>query len=119
MQLNCENKENHTIQSYDQSGVQIQQQHYPRPLLITATQVIALPNIQQLSEIHLDILDPLETSPQILLIGHSFPNTYLTPQQLFTFTRLKIGVECMAFDAACRTFNILLNEARQVAVLLL
>ena len=56
----------------------------------------------------------LTLKPEILLLGtgatHRFPN----PASLRVFAEAQIGVESMDTAAACRTFNILMAEGRNV-----
>lgn len=60
-----------------------------------------------------------ELNPEIVIVGtgrtHVFP-----PSELFVpLIRGGIGVEIMSTSAACRTYNILLAEGRNVLALLL
>ena len=61
----------------------------------------------------------LQQKPEMVIIGtgekQQFPNSVI--QQFFATNQL--GVEIMDTGAACRTFNILLAENRQVAAILI
>ncbi|MCX7114897.1 MAG: MTH938/NDUFAF3 family protein [Gammaproteobacteria bacterium] len=119
MDLQCENNEKHSIQTYDQHSVQVDNQQYHETLLISASQLTMIPQLKDIVDITPAlVLDNLTPRPTIVLIGHHQLNTHLLPKQLHEFIQQGIGVECMPFDAACRTFNILLGEGRTVAVLL-
>jgi len=43
----------------------------------------------------------------------------LSPRQMMYFYSRNIGVEVMTTDAACRTFNVLVSESRNVVAALL
>ncbi len=61
----------------------------------------------------------LEPQPEVVIFGSGaklrFPHPRLTAQ----LTAQRIGVETMDFQAACRTYNILMAEGRKVAAALL
>jgi len=71
----------------------------------------------QLQRDHFQIL--LELHPEVVLLGTGihlvFPSFQLTAELMDA----GIGVEVMDTAAACRTFNILMNEGRRVAVALM
>ena len=74
-------------------------------------------NFEQLSAKHFELLLPFQ--PEIVLLGTGntlyFPNISITKELI----SLKIGVEVMDTNAACRTYNILMEEGRNVAAALL
>lgn len=66
------------------------------------------------------ILGPLETKPEILLIGTGRTHAFLPPaMRLFLKRDHAIAMDSMDTGAACRTYNILASEGRSVAALLL
>ena len=73
--------------------------------------------IDELTAAHIKLLGELDLEMVIIGTGKqlSFPPPALTAGLL---TR-GIGVEIMAHDAACRTFNVLLAEDRRVVVALM
>jgi uncharacterized protein len=74
-------------------------------------------SIDELTAVHIDRL--FELDPEIVIIGTGrqlrFPQLALTA----ALQVRGIGVEVMAHDAACRTFNILLAEDRRVVAALM
>ena len=73
-------------------------------------------------------LDELEQShfaefkawhPEVVLVGTGRQLRFPPPHYSIDLLALGIGVEIMANDAACRTFNILLGEDRKVLLALL
>ncbi len=60
----------------------------------------------------------LELSPEVVLLGTG-PKQRMPPPALFAaFAARGIGLEVMDTGAACRTYNLLLSEFREVAVAL-
>jgi len=56
----------------------------------------------------------LDLAPEIIILGTKTPSALQRLDILKKLCEQHIGVECMAIDAACRTFNILLSEHRRV-----
>lgn len=57
-------------------------------------------------------------APELVLIGTGNRQIFLPPAVLAPLIQSRVGVECMALPAACRTFNLLAAEGRQVVALL-
>ncbi|MDX1795280.1 MAG: Mth938-like domain-containing protein [Hydrogenovibrio sp.] len=74
-------------------------------------------DIDELTEHHLDQV--LMVQPEIIILGtgekQSFP-----PAKLFSYCAQKgVGLEVMDNAAACRTYNVLTTEEREVALALI
>lgn len=100
--------------------ITVGEHHYRNSLIVTNHRVIPdwRPSCyEELNREDFDFLRSLQ--PQIIVLGTGgrlqFPSTQLTGGLLET----GIGVEVMNTAAACRTFNILLAEDRQVVAALL
>ena len=66
-----------------------------------------------------DIAEVIDQAPEIILFGAGW-NIVLPPRDVvFALARKGIGFETMDTPAACRTFNILISEDRDVAAVLL
>lgn len=61
----------------------------------------------------------LELEPEVVLLGTGTTFRYPAPALLAPLTRRGIGVEVMDTGAACRTFNVLVAEGRQVVAAIL
>jgi uncharacterized protein len=61
----------------------------------------------------------IDCKPEVIILGSGnklkFPNNELRRE----FNRLNIGLEVMDTGAACRTYNVLLSEGRNVAAAML
>ena len=71
---------------------------------------------QQLTAEHFELLFPFQ--PEIVLLGTGTTLCFPSPSITKELTALKIGVEVMDTNAACRTYNILMAEGRNVAAAL-
>jgi uncharacterized protein len=61
----------------------------------------------------------LELAPEVVILGTG-PRQRMPPPALFAaFASRGIGLEVMDTGAACRTYNVLLSEFREVAVALI
>ncbi len=66
-------------------------------------------DVNYFKELHLEVL--------LLSNNNSFDlSKQVNPETLITFSQAAIGVEQMALGPACRTFNLLISEGRQVAL---
>jgi uncharacterized protein len=108
------------IKSYEQGSIQIGDEQFFSSLIITPSIVINNwpPQIfDDIASHHL--VQIIEMKPEIILLGtgskQQFPDTDL----LLSTAKLNIGFEVMDTGAACRCYNILLQEGRNVAAALL
>jgi len=66
-----------------------------------------------------DLAELLEENPELIVYGTGW-RTRLPPRELaFALARRGIGFEMMDTPAACRTFNVLVSEDRDVAAVLI
>ncbi|MDA0679350.1 MAG: MTH938/NDUFAF3 family protein [Proteobacteria bacterium] len=66
-----------------------------------------------------DLEDLLKKNPEMIIYGTGW-KTCLPPRELvFALARRGIGFEMMDTPAACRTFNVLVGEDRDVAAVLI
>jgi uncharacterized protein len=61
----------------------------------------------------------LALSPEIVLIGSGPTFAFPDPAALASLHAARVGVEVMDTPAACRTYNVLLNEGRNVVAALI
>lgn len=112
--------ERNVFTGYGAGYVVVNQKRYENSLVIMPGHIIEnwqVQTFQQLTAKHFELLLPFQ--PEIVLLGTGntlyFPNISITKELI----ALKIGVEVMDTSAACRTYNILMEEGRNVAAALL
>jgi uncharacterized protein len=109
-----------TITSYGDGFVAVNLARHEGSVIVmpqTPVQTWPVSSFQALTPEHFDAL--VAASPEVVIFGSGsrlrFPHPRLTAQ----LAKHRIGVETMDFGAACRTYNILMQEGRKVAAALL
>lgn len=117
MHIILETADKHSIQAYSDVEIKINQTTYQQSLIVSAQQIIEnwpISHLQQLTQT--TILPLLQHNPRIIIIGHRH-NGQFPPYPLIEFlSKQGIGIECMSIGAACRTYNVLLSEQREVVL---
>ena len=108
------------IRSYSPGEVRVGERTFPRSCIVTPDSVIADWRPARIEDLTEADLDPLfAAQPQIVLLGtgaaQRFPNAGIRG----AFVSRGVALETMDLGAACRTFNILVQEERRVCAALL
>jgi uncharacterized protein len=74
-----------------------------------------MPDLASLNEAHLH--DLLAGEPELIIVGAGWQPAFAPRELVFALARRGIGLETMDTPAACRTFNILLSDARRLAAI--
>ncbi len=120
MQIQLEPADNNSIQAYDQNHVMISGKKYTQNMIITATQIISHWDAVELADLTPDqFREVLTDPPDIILLGHNLRQTIRPNLLIQELSKIRIGIECSDIGAACRTFNVLLNENRRVVLAIL
>lgn len=114
------------IHAYDEKSVTIQTRNNTDLVVISNNFIVDSQNIIQDSPVNLivnftgnDVNYFKSLGVEVLLLSHSLSvniATQLKPDVLIAFSQCAIGVEQMALGPACRTYNLLISEGRQVAL---
>lgn len=117
MHLNLEKPDKHAIQSYGISEIKINDIVYKQSIVVCRQQILTEWPIKSISELNLEGIDLLVAQkPEIIIIGHQDSGKF-APASIREFLGQKhIGFECMSIGAACRTYNVLLDELREVVL---
>lgn len=104
------------VTHYAIEGIRIKDTLYETNILITPIGEILTWPVKTLEELDVEYRRKIiEYQPEIVIIGtgaaHQFPDLNVIRH----FSNHKIGIEIMNTAAACRTYNILVLEGRQVA----
>lgn len=100
--------------------VRLRDRTYTSSLIVTRTAVIDRWRPGAVDELSIDdFADLLALKPEVLLLGTG-PRQRMPPPALYAaFASRRIGLEAMDNGAACRTYNLMLSEFREVAVALI
>ncbi len=112
--------EHNYIRALTAEGITIGDNTYSRSLLLAADQLIPDWPPQRMADVekaHLDALFQLQ--PELVLLGTGSRQEFPAGEFMMEFHRRGVGIEIMSTAAACRTFNVLVAESRQVLAALL
>jgi len=108
------------IRSVSEAGIQVVDDFYKTSIILSAREIIPnwpVRSVDDFEEQHLERV--LELNPEIVLIGTGKQQAFLPPELMMFFYQRNIGIEVMSTQAACRTFNVLVSESRNVAAALI
>ena len=120
MKFTREQSADNTVSRYDERSVVVTGITYTRSLIVCPARVVSdwtHPAVGQLDVA--DVQPALDLKPELIVLGtgrsHAFPSTAL----LAAMAALGVGFEAMATRAACRTYNVLAQEGRNVVAALI
>lgn len=108
------------IRTYSSGLISVNQDSYTRSLIVLPGQIISdwpPQTLEELTAAHIEILVSL--SPELLILGTGRRQQFPHAEILAPLVAAGIGWEIMDTGAACRTYNILMSEGRNVAAALL
>ena len=114
------NEGSNAFTGYGDGYVEVGGKRHATSLVVSAkslTEGWAGGSIGQLTEAHFRML--AEMAPEIVLIGSGKAFAFPDPALLAPLHAAGIGVEVMDTRAACRTYNLLLGEGRNVIAALI
>ena len=109
-----------TITGYGDGYVEINQTPYAHAVLLSSDGAISewpVQSFEGLNAAH--FAQMVDLKPELILIGTGNKQRFPQPELLKSLILAKIGFEIMDSQAACRTYNILVGEGRQVLVALI
>lgn len=110
----------HVVRSYAPGALRIGSRTYDRSLIVTATTIVEGWRPSRIEDLLPADLDPvLGLQPEVLLIGAGARQKFPDRSALMPLYAARVGFEIMDTGAACRTFNLLVAEGRNVAAALI
>lgn len=109
-----------TFTGYGPGYVEVNRARHTASLVVSATRLVVdwpASSVEALSADHLAAIAELQ--PEIVLLGTGASFRFPEPARLAPLHKLGVGVEVMDTPAACRTYNILLAEGRNVVAALI
>ena len=117
MQIDHEPALLHSIQSYSDTEITLNNQTYSTSLIISKQDVICPWDVHSIFELSQESLVPLlAQKPEVILIGHTKGVMPLPMALIEYLANQRIGIEIMSIGAASRTFNVLLCDQRAVVL---
>jgi uncharacterized protein len=111
---------NYLITGYGTDFVEINKRRHTSNLIVMADKLIldwSAIDFASLAEAH--FVQIVELKPEVVLLGTGEKHQFLYPRIVQSLTAQGIPLECMTTAAACRTYNFLMSEGRNVAAALL
>lgn len=116
---------NHLITGYGDDFVEINKVRHAHNLIVMSEQLIldwSATDFASLTDVHFaQLLDAnlIKSKPEVVLLGTGKTHQFLHPKVVQQLTQNGIPLECMTTAAACRTYNFLMSEGRNVAAALI
>ncbi|MDU0810128.1 MAG: Mth938-like domain-containing protein [Burkholderia sp.] len=115
-----ENAALNTVTGYGNNYVDINHIRYEWSIIVQPEGPICKWHVSSFDFLTVDHFDLLVNSmPEVVIFGSGIHLRFPSPTLIFNLIINRIGVETMDFQAACRTYNILISEGRNVIAALL
>jgi uncharacterized protein len=109
-----------TITGYGDGYVEINQTPYAHAVLLSSDGAISAWPVESFDDLEAsDFTQMVDLKPELILIGTGSRQRFPKPELLKSLILANIGFEIMDSQAACRTYNILVGEGRQVLLALI
>ncbi len=109
------------IQGYGDGGFRVSGARHEGPVLILPRQTMAW-SVRDIKDLSLDDLAPIREAGDtvgVLLLGCGVNGALINPALRAEVREWGVVIEAMGTGAACRTYNVLLSEDRDVAAALI
>ena len=112
------------ITAYSETYIEINKQRFGHSLIVMPELCLHDWDVKHSTEIGLSQVTKLielhrSHKIEVLLLGTGEKQHFLTGAPYFALAEKGIAIECMSTAAACRTYNILMSEGRQVMAALM
>ncbi len=109
-----------TIFGHGPGYVDINGTRLTQPVMVTPKTIISPWNVIDLASLAFeDFAELIAQKPTIVVFGSGSVFRFPDPRILAAFSQARIGFDVMDTGAACRTYNVLMSEGRNVAAALL
>lgn len=111
---------NYLITAYDEKFIEVNKQRYQQSLIVMPQQLNDNWLVQDFANLtEAQFTQIAELNPEVVLLGTGKKHQFLHPKIYQILTQKGIPLECMTTAAACRTYNILMSEGRNVLAALI
>jgi len=109
-----------TVTGYDASGVEINAQRFDYSLIVLPEVPPQAWNVTRFDDLTAEHFERIAADkPDVVILGTGERQRFVHPRLIASLSNLRIGVESMDSQAACRTYNILMGEGRKVTLALI
>jgi uncharacterized protein len=108
-----------TITGYGDGYIEINKIPYSHAVLLSSDGEILEWGVKSFEDLNpADFTQMASLKPELIIIGTGKRQRFPKPELLKALIEAKVGFEVMDSQAACRTYNILVGEGRQVLLAL-
>lgn len=108
------------VKHYEPGLVKINADEYRQSLFLNQHQTYPDWPVEHIDQLTTALLDEiLQTQPEVIILGTGEQQIFPHPSLFAHCAGKGVGLEVMANDAACRTFNVITTEDRDVALALI
>lgn len=108
------------VSRIDRRGARVGENTHELPIIVSPSAIMPAARAGSDGTLDPETLHAIfELEPEVVIVGSGSQQHFLTPETMMEFHRRGVGIEVMKTEAACRTFNILVVEAREVVALLM
>jgi uncharacterized protein len=119
IELNSENSSSNKIISYSDDSFTLKNTLIKSNLVISKDNLIENWSVKTYQDLALQHIDQIITwQPEVILLGTGKESGFQNPELLSYITSKNIGLEIMNTGAACRSYNLLIDEGRNVVACL-
>lgn len=106
---------NNLITAYSESYIEVNKLRHAGSLIVRPQELILGWNVKGFSDLTEQHLSKIaEFNSEVVLLGTGEKHQFLHPKIYQALAIKGIPIECMTTAAACRTYNILMSEGRNV-----
>lgn len=110
----------YVIRAYDTGMVMVNETNFNQSLVVMPDHLEPNWQPKDLEELTVEHLEPIVAlNPELVILGTGVRLRFPGPHVQAYFVQHGIGIEVMDTPAACRTYNILMSEGRNVACALI
>ncbi len=105
----------YVITAYDTSSITVNGKRFTSSLIISARQIQEnwpVSTMQQLQTHHIETF--MQYNPELIILGTGSKQRFPAVELYAALSQQNTGIEVMDTGAACRTYNILTGEGRNV-----
>lgn len=103
------------IRSFDNDGITVTETRYQSSLVLSGETLVDEWPVKSVKELNEQLLRPIfDLRPEVVILGTGACQEFPDPKLMMKFYERGIGLEAMTTRAACRTFNVLRSENRNV-----
>ncbi len=111
---------NNLITGYSESYIEVNKRRHAFSLIVMPQELTLDWNVKSFSDLSEQHLSKIaEFNSEVVLLGVGEKHQFLHPKTYQALATKGIPIECMTTAAACRTYNILMSEGRNVLAALI